>query len=55
VQYWNRRTAYDNLSKNRTSIHSVFGMQDYIREIDRVLMQYPVPPFCRQCYKAFGA
>lgn len=55
VQYWNRQTAYDNLSKNRTSIHSVFGMQDYIREIDRVLMQYPVPPFCRQCYKAFGA
>lgn len=55
VQYWNRRTAYDNLSKNRTSIHSVFGLQDYIREIDRVLTQYPVPPFCRQCYKAYGA
>ncbi len=55
VQYWNRRTAYDNLSKNRTSIHSVFGLQDYIREIDGVLTKYPVPPFCRKCYKAFGA
>lgn len=54
-QFHNRRQAYNNVSLNRTSIHSIFGLQDYLREIDQVLADNPVPDFCRSCYKACGA
>ncbi len=55
LDYQNRMQAYNNLSVNRTSIHSMFALQDYLREIDCVLADHPVPRFCRKCYKAYGA
>lgn len=37
------------------NIHSIFGLKDFIKEIDRVLIDNPVPDFCTKCYKAYGA
>lgn len=53
--YQNRLQQHNQVSLNRTSIHSIFGLNDYLRDIDKALSENPPPEFCRKCYKAYGA
>lgn len=53
--YQRRMQAYADVSMKAANIHSIFGLKDFIKEIDRVLIENPLPDFCTKCYKAYGA
>ena len=55
MRYHNRIQAFKSVNLNRSNISSIFGLKDYLHNIDRALAQNPVPDFCRTCYKAYGA